>query len=373
MEDERKIQVYQPKSEILTQQSYVILYIGFFCCAIVLMGFWKLFAHLFSSLPENIVLRNLILFVAFAGLSLLIQRIMLFFNSRLEKAWTYRLAFLASLGMGISFWLFQQLDPANTNRFTYLVSAMGGAWVGAITVTVADYGFSEVNLSPSQEIKEKVRQRHQELIGDIQPESWAKYSFDMFLAILVLIGSAPFWLVIIFLIWWEDPGPVFFIKNSVGRGGINFRQLKFRTMIQHAERTTGPILAAINDSRMLCIGRILRKLALDELPQIVNILRGEMSFVGPRPQRTMLVYYYLIDIPKYALRHKVRPGLGGLAQVVGHYYVTPMQKLRFDRIYIRNMSLFLDMKILLCASLIVFWLRWQRHWNGQLPGWLLKS
>ena len=144
-------------------------------------------------------------------------------------------------------------------------------------------------------------------------------------------------------------------------------------MLLHAERETGPVLAALNDHRMLRVGVFLRKTALDELPQIINILLGEMSFVGPRPQRTQLVYNYLKFLPKYAIRHKVRPGLAGLAQVAGHYYITPRQKLRFDRIYVRHLSLFFDLRILLCAFVIVFWLRWKKDWDGRPPYWLLSD
>jgi lipopolysaccharide/colanic/teichoic acid biosynthesis glycosyltransferase len=242
-----------------------------------------------------------------------------------------------------------------------------------LIVTAIDFGWVEVNLTPPRGVEEKVRQRHAELIGKPLPETWTKYCFDFSMALLVLICSAPFWLVIIFGIWWEDPGPIFFVKNSVGKNGINFRQLKFRTMIRDAEKETGPVLAAIDDDRMLSIGRFLRQVALDELPQVINILRREMSFVGPRPQRTMLVYQYLNDIPRYALRHRVRPGLAGLAQVFGHYYVTPAQKLRFDKIYVRHMGLWFDLKIVLCAFLTVFWFRWQNDWNGHFPKWFLKN
>jgi lipopolysaccharide/colanic/teichoic acid biosynthesis glycosyltransferase len=165
----------------------------------------------------------------------------------------------------------------------------------------------------------------------------------------------------------EDPGPIFFVKNSVGKGGVNFHQLKFRTMVYNAESVTGPILARRDDSRTLSIGRFLRKTALDELPQLFNILLGQMSFVGPRPQRTVLVYEYLQEIPEFAERHRVLPGLSGLAQVVGNYYSTPRQKLRFDRIYAQHASLGFDLKLLVLAFLIVFWLRWRPDWDGRIP------
>jgi hypothetical protein len=97
-----------------------------------------------------------------------------------------------------------------------------------------------------------------------------------------------------------------------------------------------------------------------------------MSFVGPRPQRTVLVREYLDTIPEYAVRHRVLPGLAGLAQVAGDYYLTPRQKLRFDRLYIRYIGLGFDLKLILLAFLITFWFRWQKGWNGRLPRRLIR-
>jgi lipopolysaccharide/colanic/teichoic acid biosynthesis glycosyltransferase len=131
-------------------------------------------------------------------------------------------------------------------------------------------------------------------------------------------------------------------------------------------------LASEEDRRVLAVGRILRKTALDELPQLLNILWGKMSFVGPRPQRTVLVHGYLEEMPEYAERHLVLPGLSGLAQVAGDYYLTPRQKLRFDRLYIRYAGLGFDLKLILLAFLITFWYRWRKDWDGRLPRRLLR-
>jgi lipopolysaccharide/colanic/teichoic acid biosynthesis glycosyltransferase len=145
-------------------------------------------------------------------------------------------------------------------------------------------------------------------------------------------------------------------------------------MVQGAESHTGPVLSGELDERVLWIGRVLRKTALDELPQLINIIKGEMSFVGPRPQRTVLVNSYLQRIPEYAERHSVLPGLAGLAQVAGDYYLTPRQKLRYDRLYIRHSSLGFDLKLICLAFLVAFWYRWQVNWNGRLPRhWLHHS
>jgi lipopolysaccharide/colanic/teichoic acid biosynthesis glycosyltransferase len=138
-------------------------------------------------------------------------------------------------------------------------------------------------------------------------------------------------------------------------------------MIQGAEENSGPTLARENDPRVLRFGRLLRKTALDELPQLWNILRGEMSFVGPRPQRTALVDLYLQTLPQYAERHRLPPGLSGLAQVAGSYYLTPLQKLRFDRLYIRHAALGYDLRLLAAALALTFYYRWLPNWKGRLP------
>jgi lipopolysaccharide/colanic/teichoic acid biosynthesis glycosyltransferase len=143
-------------------------------------------------------------------------------------------------------------------------------------------------------------------------------------------------------------------------------------MTPGAEMETGPVLSQKDDSRVLNFGRLLRKTALDELPQLVNILLGEMSFVGPRPQRTILVNGYLEILPEYAKRHRVLPGLSGLAQVAGDYYLTPRQKLRLDLLYIRYRSLGFDIKLLFLAFLIAFFYRWKDDWDGRLPRRLLR-
>jgi len=225
----------------------------------------------------------------------------------------------------------------------------------------------EDNSPPSEQIQKEVYQRHLEVIGRPGREPFLKRAFDVSLALVGIVLSAPVWLASAFLIWIEDPGPILFVKNSVGKGGVNFHQFKLRTMVRGAETGTGPVLAREEDERVLLVGRVLRKTALDELPQLINILRGEMSFVGPRPQRTVLVHGYLQEMPEYAERHRVLPGLAGLAQVAGDYYLTPRQKLRFDRLYIRHRSLGFDLKLIFMAFAIAFWFRWKKDWKGRLP------
>jgi len=189
----------------------------------------------------------------------------------------------------------------------------------------------------------------------------AKRCADALLAATGLVVSAPVWLLVCAAIMIEDGWPVFFGKECVGRGGRNFRQLKFRSMVRDAERDTGPVLSWRGDSRVTRVGSVLRRTALDELPQLLNILAGDMSFVGPRPQRAVLVEGYLREIPNYGLRHLVRPGLTGLAQVHGRYHTPPRQKLRYDVLYVRNASLALDIKLVLAS----FWISVKGKWSSR--------
>lgn len=287
-------------------------------------------------------------------------------------SWRYRLAFLISVGCWSISWLSLQVLELGAIPGSWLWIGWFGAFLGGLLATGSNEGWWENNSPPSERVRGEVYQWHLETIGLPDKTPFGKRAFDVGLAGLGLLVASPVWMVIAFLVWIEDPGPLLFVKNSVGKGGVNFRQFKFRTMVSGAETHTGPTLASEGDQRALAVGRVLRKTALDELPQLVNILHGEMSFVGPRPQRTVLVHEYLQRMPKYAERHRIAPGLAGLAQVAGDYFLTPRQKLRFDRLYIRHASLGFDLKLILLAFLIAFWYRWQKDWNGRLPRRLMR-
>jgi lipopolysaccharide/colanic/teichoic acid biosynthesis glycosyltransferase len=141
-------------------------------------------------------------------------------------------------------------------------------------------------------------------------------------------------------------GPVLFRQERAGKDRRPFTMVKFRTMHLHAEEETGPVLASENDPRATWVGRYLRGSRLDELPQLWNVLRGDMSFVGPRPERPEFITRFERDIQGYAERFKVRPGLSGYAQVNGEYHTSAATKLKYDLAYIYNRSLWLDLKIL---------------------------
>ncbi|MEJ2706582.1 MAG: sugar transferase [Anaerolineales bacterium] len=313
-----------------------------------------------------------------AGLTLALERAISY--TPIRRVWRYRLAFLASLALAAVHivlypWLLAP-ESATSFGFSTAIILLGvtalSAFGGGLIATAVNGSLWENNSPPQMQVQVEVHQRHIAVIGFPGRGPLTKRVFDLLLAFIGLIVSAPVWTLSAFLVWFEDPGPVMFVKNSVGKGGLNFHQFKFRTMQRSAESHTGPILARQGDERVLRIGRLLRKTALDELPQLLNIIKGEMSFVGPRPQRTVLVNGYLQRMPEYAERHRVRPGLAGLAQVAGDYYLTPRQKLRFDRLYIGYISLGFDLKLILLAFLIAFWFRWQQDWNGRLPRRLLR-
>jgi len=141
-------------------------------------------------------------------------------------------------------------------------------------------------------------------------------------------------------------GPVFFVQQRVGRNRRPFRLVKFRTMIRTAEEDSGPTLAQRKDPRITRVGWLLRHTGIDELPQLWNVLKGEMSLVGPRPERPEFVERFLNEHPAYALRFRLRPGITGLAQIHGHYASSVPSKLRYDLVYLSNFSPVLDAKIL---------------------------
>lgn len=153
-----------------------------------------------------------------------------------------------------------------------------------------------------------------------------------------------------------SPGPVFYRQERVGQGGKPFGLLKLRTMVPDAEDTTGPVWAAEDDSRVTGIGRLLRRTRLDELPQLFQVLTGEMALIGPRPERPQFVRQFAQDLPFYLTRLNVRPGITGWAQVNLHYDGCPgdvHEKLRHDLYYIRHLSLRLDLTILRRTLVVV--------------------
>lgn len=197
-----------------------------------------------------------------------------------------------------------------------------------------------------------------------------KRGFDVLVSGAGLLVFAPVSLVIAAAIRFEDGGPVLFWQERVGRGGIVFRAYKFRSMVPDAERTTGAVQATANDPRVTRVGRVLRATAFDELPQLWNILRGDMSIVGPRPLRpgeadttadgSLLP---LAAIPGYSARHRVRPGLTGLAQVYARRDLPRTGKFRYDLLYQRRAGFCLDLRLIALS----FWITVRGRWEHRGP------
>ena len=175
-----------------------------------------------------------------------------------------------------------------------------------------------------------------------------KRAFDVAFALVVLTLASPLLLILILLIKATSPGPIFFLQERVGLDGTLFRVIKFRTMRTDAEKETGPVWAAKNDPRTTSVGKILRRYSLDELPQLFNVLLGEMSIVGPRPERPYFVERFKVKIPKYLDRHRVKTGMTGWAQVNGLRGNAPIEeRTKYDVYYMENWSLIFDLKIIL--------------------------
>jgi lipopolysaccharide/colanic/teichoic acid biosynthesis glycosyltransferase len=206
----------------------------------------------------------------------------------------------------------------------------------------------------------------------VKPIPFAKRCLDVLLSGIGLLLSAPLWGVLAATIKLEDGGPVFFGQDRVGEGGRVFRALKFRSMIPNAEAKVGALQASLHDPRITTIGRVMRATAMDELPQLWNIFRGDMTLVGPRALRPGEIettgsgaHVAMEDIPGYVERHTVRPGLTGIAQIFAPRDVPRRHKFKFDRIYIRNQSFWLDLRLIVLSFWITFRGKWE-HRDGKI-------
>ncbi len=197
---------------------------------------------------------------------------------------------------------------------------------------------------------------------------WAKRPFDLLVSGLGLLGSVPLWGVIALGIKLDDGGPVFYRQQRVGRDGKRFWGLKFRSMISDSDERFGALQARDGDSRVTRVGRFLRATALDELPQLWNIFRGDMSFVGPRallPEEIEVngdgELIPLEKIPGYEARHRVRPGLTGIAQIYVPRDLPRRHKFKFDLLYIKKQNFWLDLKL----TALSFWISFRGRWESR--------
>ena len=197
---------------------------------------------------------------------------------------------------------------------------------------------------------------------------FAKRLLDVALSGVGLLVSLPLWLVAAIAVKLEDGGPIFFSQERVGQGGRVFRVYKFRSMIPDAEAVVGALQARQGDPRVTRVGRVLRATAMDELPQLWSIFRGDMSFVGPRALRPGEIELAgsgrveaLEDVPGFADRCRVPPGLTGVAQIFAPRDLPRRGKFKYDRLYIRRQSLWLDVRLILLS----FWITFRGTWEAR--------
>jgi lipopolysaccharide/colanic/teichoic acid biosynthesis glycosyltransferase len=200
--------------------------------------------------------------------------------------------------------------------------------------------------------------------------SMLKRPFDVALSAIGLLGSAPLWPLIAIAIKLEDGDPVFYGQERVGKGGRAFLSWKFRSMVTDSDARYGPLQAKDRDPRVTRVGGVLRATAMDELPQLWNIFRGDMSFVGPRPLLPEEIEVSgerkpLEMIPGYAARQRVTPGLTGIAQVFADRDIPRRQKFRLDQLYVRRQSFWLDLRLIALSFWITCRGKWE-HRGGKL-------
>lgn len=185
-------------------------------------------------------------------------------------------------------------------------------------------------------------------------QRFIKRTIDIVCALILIIVTSPIMLVTAIVIKAYDSGPVLYKQIRCTRDMKQFKILKFRSMRTDAEKDGVARLASKNDSRITPVGKFIRKVRIDELPQLFNILKGDMSFIGPRPERPEIISQYQEDMPEFTFRTKVKAGLAGYAQVYGKYNTTPYDKLKLDLFYIENYSVWLDLKLMLLTLKILF-------------------
>ncbi len=185
-------------------------------------------------------------------------------------------------------------------------------------------------------------------------QRFVKRLFDLVLSVIFIIIASPFMIITALAVKLYDGGPVLYKQIRCTKDSKEFYILKFRSMRVDAEKDGVARLAAKHDDRITPVGKFIRKVRFDELPQLFNILKGDMSFIGPRPERPEIIAQYLEDMPEFAFRMKVKAGLAGYAQVYGKYNTTPYDKLKLDLTYIENYSIWLDIKLIILTTKILF-------------------
>ncbi|USB33023.1 sugar transferase [Paenibacillus sp. YPG26] len=238
--------------------------------------------------------------------------------------------------------------PADTK--SSLIRAAGTRQIEVLLIP----GFYELSL-----VNAEPQQLDDLMIYSIMPphltliERVMKRSVDLLISSLLLLVASPIMLLMFILIPLTSRGRALFVQERIGLHEKPFHLLKFRSMIDNAEQGTGPILAGDGDARITRLGQFIRATRIDELPQLINVLRGDMSLVGPRPERAFFISSFKTELPHYTYRLMVKPGLTGLAQVKANYTTSAEDKLRYDLLYIKNYSPMLDLRLLFQTIMVV--------------------
>ncbi|UUX32948.1 sugar transferase [Fundicoccus culcitae] len=220
--------------------------------------------------------------------------------------------------------------------------------------------FLSPNFQNLMMVKPNIMNFEDESIIEVSPfkisaeEELIKRSIDIIVALALIVITSPIMLITMVAVKLDSPGPIFYKQERITKNQREFNILKFRSMKVTAEQDSGPVLATSNDARVTKVGRTIRSLRIDELPQLFNVLKGDMSLVGPRPERPFFVNQFKEANPYYSLRHNVRAGITGYAQVYGKYSTDFNSKLNFDLLYIKNYSLSFDFKLLFQTVKILF-------------------
>jgi lipopolysaccharide/colanic/teichoic acid biosynthesis glycosyltransferase len=208
-------------------------------------------------------------------------------------------------------------------------------------------------------------------VAYVAEEYFFKRPIDVALSLIGMVVCFPLWIVIALAIWIEDRGPVLYFSERVGKHGRTFKHFKFRTMVPDCHARFGPVQAQENDHRVTRVGRILRATAMDEIPQLWHILKGDMSFVGPRALLPVEIEVKqastngkaeavsIEKIPGHWERHVVKPGLTGIAQIFAPRDIVRRRKFQYDLLYIKRQSLFLDIKLIVLS----FWITLRGKWE----------
>lgn len=188
-------------------------------------------------------------------------------------------------------------------------------------------------------------------------DSLIKRNFDIIIASLLLIFLFPLIIIVSLCIKLDSPGPIFYIQERETINNKKFKLYKFRSMYLDSEKDGIPLIAQKNDDRITRVGKIIRELKIDEIPQLYNVIKGDMSIVGPRPERPFFIEKYQKLYKNYNYRHNIKAGITGLSHVFGNYYTEPQYRYIYDLYYILNYSLFLDLKILIKTVMVILHLK----------------